>query len=41
MERQTLSVSQLNNIIKGLIDGDPALSEVCVRGELSNYKIYP
>lgn len=41
MERQTLSVSQLNSIIKGLIDGDPALSEVCVRGELSNYKIYP
>ncbi len=41
MERQTLSVSQLNNIIKGLIDGDPELSEVCVRGELSNYKIYP
>ncbi len=41
MERQTLSVSQLNNRIKGLIDGDPELSEVCVRGELSNYKIYP
>ena len=41
MERQTLSVSQLNGRIKGLIDGDPELSDVCVRGELSNYKIYP
>ncbi len=41
MERQTLSVSQLNSRIKGLIDGDPELSDVCVRGELSNYKIYP
>lgn len=41
MERQTFSVSQLNSRIKGLIDGDPVLSEVCVRGELSNYKIYP
>ena len=41
MERQTLSVSQLNGRIKGLIDGDPELSDICVRGELSNYKIYP
>lgn len=41
MEQQTLSVTQLNGIIKGLIDGEPRLNEVCVRGELSNYKIYP
>lgn len=41
MERETLSVSQLNNRIKGLIDSDSALANVCVRGELSNYKIYP
>ncbi len=41
MERQTLSVSQLNSRIKGLIDADPELGDVCVRGELSNYKIYP
>lgn len=41
MERETLSVSQLNNRIKGLIDSDSALASVCVRGELSNYKIYP
>lgn len=41
MEHEALSVSQLNGIIKGLIDGEPRLTEVCVRGELSNYKIYP
>ena len=41
MERQTLSVSQLNDYVKTLIDGDFRLADVCVRGELSNYKIYP
>lgn len=41
MEQRTLSVTQLNGIIKGLIDSEPLLNEVCVRGELSNYKIYP
>ena len=41
MENTTLTVTQLNNSIKGLIDMDPALADVCVRGELSNYKIYP
>lgn len=35
------SVSELTNLIKELLDGEPALSHVCVRGELSNYKIYP
>lgn len=41
MDNQILTVSELNNRIKALIDSDPMLSEVCVRGELSNYKIYP
>lgn len=41
MDRPSLSVTELNNRIKGLIDLDPVLSDVCVRGELSNYKIYP
>ena len=40
-EQNVLSVTQLNQRIKLLIDGDPLLSGVCVRGELSNYKIYP
>lgn len=41
MDRQPLSVSELNNHIKGLLERDSRLAEVCVRGELSNYKIYP
>ena len=41
MEQEILSVSALNERIKGLLDADPALTRVCVRGELSNYKIYP
>ena len=41
MDRPVLSVTELNERIKGLLDRDPLLSEVCVRGELSNYKIYP
>ncbi len=41
MERLTFTVSELNNRIKGLLELDPALADVCVRGELSNYKIYP
>lgn len=41
MERATLTVTELNNRIKDLLDLDPMLADVCVRGELSNYKIYP
>ena len=41
MERQAYSVTELNNRIKGLLETDPLLADVCVRGELSNYKIYP
>ena len=35
------SVTELNQFVKALLDGVPQLQEVCVRGELSNYKIYP
>ena len=28
-------------MVKGLLEQEPSLSNVCVRGELSNYKIYP
>ena len=38
---EPISVSELNAHIKGLVDSDPALGAVAVRGELSNYKIYP
>ena len=41
MNERTLTVSELNGIIKALIDSEPLLGTVCVRGELSNYKIYP
>ena len=41
MERPSLSVTELNSYIKKLVDGDELLMDVCVRGELSNYKIYP
>ncbi len=41
MNPTVLTVSQLNAHIKQLLDGDPLLGSVAVRGELSNYKIYP
>lgn len=41
MERQIFEVSQINAYIKDKFDTDPFLGEVCVRGELSNYKVYP
>ena len=41
MMEKTFSVSELNTRIAGLLDADPVLSSVSVRGELSNYKIYP
>ncbi|MBE6565785.1 MAG: exodeoxyribonuclease VII large subunit [Ruminococcaceae bacterium] len=39
-ERQTLSVTQLNEYLKMLLDGDRVLSSVFVRGEISNFKLY-
>lgn len=41
MERNVIEVSQLNEYIRFLLDRDELLSQLCVRGELSNYKIYP
>ena len=34
-------VSQINRYLKDKLDGDPLLGSLCIRGELSNYKIYP
>jgi exodeoxyribonuclease VII large subunit len=39
-ERQTLSVTQLNEYLKMVLDGDRVLSNVFVRGEISNFKLY-
>ncbi len=41
MEQKVLSVGQLNDYIKARLDGDPHLRSIAIRGELSNYKIYP
>ena len=41
MEQQILSVSQVNQIIKSLLDSIPQLAGIYVRGEISNYKLYP
>ena len=41
MEQKVLSVGQLNDYIKTRLDGDPYLRNVAIRGELSNYKMYP
>ena len=40
-ERPVFSVTQLNEHLRALLDADPLLGDLCVRGELSNYKIYP
>ncbi len=40
-DTNVLSVTQLNNLIKAAFDNVPALQNVCVRGEISNYKLYP
>ena len=41
MERRIISVSELNGVVKLLLDNAPLLRNLAVRGELSNYKIYP
>lgn len=41
MDEMVFTVSQLNNRVKALLEADPFLERIAVRGELSNYKIYP
>ena len=42
MEQQMIfSVSEANNFIKALLEQVPQLQEIFVRGEISNYKLYP
>ena len=38
--RQALSVTQLNEYLQMVIEGDRVLSNVFVRGEISNFKLY-
>ncbi len=41
MEQQILSVTQINEYLRSKMDADPMLSNVAIRGEISNYKMYP
>ena len=41
MAQNVLSISQLNEYIRGKLDNDALLNGVAVRGEISNYKMYP
>ena len=41
MPQQVLSVAQINQYIQEKMDADPILSAIAVRGEISNYKVYP
>ena len=42
-QQQTMifSVSEANGFIKALLERVPQLQKICVRGEISNYKLYP
>ena len=41
MEQRVYEVSEVNQYIKNVLESVPELGEILIRGELSNYKIYP
>ncbi len=41
MDQPIYQVSQVNEYVKALLDGEPLLQDLLVRGEISNYKVYP
>ena len=41
MAQQVLSITQINEYIRNLMDSDALLTGLAVRGEISNYKMYP
>lgn len=41
MEQKVLSITQVNEYIRAQMDRDALLNNVAVRGEISNYKMYP
>ena len=41
MEQHIFGVTEVNHLVKLLLDNEPMLANVAVRGELSYYKIYP
>lgn len=41
MAQQVLSITQINEYIRSMMDSDALLAGLAVRGEISNYKMYP
>ena len=41
MEQKVISVTQINEYIRAQMDADPLLGNLAIRGEISNYKMYP
>lgn len=41
MIQNALSVTQVNEYIRAMMDNDRLLTNIAVRGEISNYKVYP
>ncbi len=41
MSQQVLTITQINEYLKHMMDQDPMLSGIAVKGEISNYKVYP
>ena len=41
MEQQVLSITKINEYIRSMMEEDFLLNNLAVRGEISNYKIYP
>ena len=40
MEQRIITVSEVNQVVKLLLENEPLLRNLSVRGELSNYKIH-
>ena len=41
MAHQVMSITQVNEYIRKMMDADVLLAGLAVRGEISNYKMYP
>lgn len=41
MAQQALTITQVNEYIRSMMDRDGLLNNICVKGEISNYKLYP
>ena len=41
MDQHVFGVAEVTQLVKQLLDGEPMLQNIYVRGELSNYKMYP